>query len=76
MLHLLALIVPEISTFIRTNGHSQIDSAFNRNQEYIYFIWSETLSSTCYILFNQSSIPLNLRVTVSEQIDVYEGYQT
>jgi len=52
-LNLLALIVPEISTFIRTDGSPAIDP----DQEYIYHIWSETLPFACYILFNESSIP-------------------
>jgi len=29
---------------------------FDLDQEYIYFIWSETLPSACYILYNESSI--------------------
>jgi len=37
-LKLLAFIVPEISTFIRTDGHGQIDSVIDPDQEYIYLI--------------------------------------
>jgi len=35
-------------------------SASDPDQEYIYFMGSETLPSTCYILFDESSIPLDL----------------
>jgi len=54
---LLSFIVPEISTFIRTDGHGYIDSTIDFDQEYIYFVRLETLPSACYILFNESSIP-------------------
>jgi len=40
-----ALIVFEISAFIRTDGHGKIDSAYDPDQEYIYFMGSETLPS-------------------------------
>jgi len=62
-LNLLALIVPEISKFIRTDGLGQIDSVIDPDQEYILFICTETLSSACYILFNDSNIPFYSRVT-------------
>jgi len=35
-----------IDTFIRTDGNCRI-----------YFIWSETIPSACYILFKEHSIP-------------------
>jgi len=48
----LALIVSGISAFIRTDGHGwisrlviEIDSASDPDQEYIYFVLSETLPS-------------------------------
>jgi len=56
-LNSLAAFVPEKSTFIRTHGHVQIDSAIYSDQEYIFLIWSETLPSDCHILFNESSTP-------------------
>jgi len=34
----LAFIVPEISTFIRTGGHGQIDLAIDPDEEYIYIL--------------------------------------
>jgi len=34
-----------------------MDSASDPDQEYIYFVGSETLSSACYILSDESSIP-------------------
>jgi len=48
----LALIECEISAFIRTDGQTVISDP---EQEYIYFMVS--LSSTCYILSDESSIP-------------------
>jgi len=60
----LALIVSEISAFIRLDG--QTDCASDPDQEYIfiyfififiYFMWSETLPSACYILSDESIIP-------------------
>jgi len=59
-LNLLAFIVPEISTFIGTEGHGQTELAVDPDQEYIYLIWSETLPFACYILFNESSMPFLL----------------
>jgi len=53
-LNSLALIVSEISAFIRTA--CQIDSASDPDQEYIYFMGSETLPSACYILSDESGI--------------------
>jgi len=41
----------------RTNGHGFIDAASDPDQEYIYFIRSETLPSACYILSDETSIP-------------------
>jgi len=52
-----AFIVSDISAFIRTDGHGLIDSASNPDQEYIYFMGSETLPSACYILSEESNIP-------------------
>jgi len=60
-LNSLALIVSEISAFIRTNGHGYIDSATDPDQEYMYFMASETLPSACYILSDESSIPFYYR---------------
>jgi len=40
-------------------------SASGPDQEYIYFIGSETLPSTCYILFDESRIPFNSTSSVS-----------
>jgi len=54
---IVAFIVFEISAFIWTDGHGQIDSASDPDQEYIYFMGSETLPSACYILSDESSIP-------------------
>jgi len=54
---IVAPIVSEISAFIRTDGHGYIDSASDPNQEYIYFMGSETLPSACYILSDESSTP-------------------
>jgi len=56
-LNLLAFIVSEMLTFLRTGGHGQIDLAIDADQEYLSVIWSETLPSACYILFNESSLP-------------------
>jgi len=41
----------------QTDGQGQIDSSIDPDKEYIYLIWSECHPSTCYILFNESSIP-------------------
>jgi len=58
-LNLLAFIVPETSAFIRTDVHGQIESAVpDPDQEYKYTLYGETLPSACYILFNESNIPL------------------
>jgi len=38
-LNLLAFIVPEIPTFIRTDGHGHIDSAIDPDQEYVYTLY-------------------------------------
>jgi len=46
-----ALKVSEISAFIRTDG--QTDSAGDSDQEYKYFMGSETLPSACYILSDE-----------------------
>jgi len=40
----------------RTDGHGLI-SATDPDQEYMYFMGSETLPSACYILSDESSIP-------------------
>jgi len=40
-----------------------MDTASDRDQEYIYFMGSETLPSACYILSEESSIPFTQRVT-------------
>jgi len=53
----LALIVSKISAFMRTNGYGKIDSASDPDQEYMYFMGSETFPSACYILSDESSIP-------------------
>jgi len=39
-----------VHTDRRTDGHGYIDSASDPDQEYIYFMRSETLPSACYIL--------------------------
>jgi len=54
---IVALTVSEISAFKRTDGHGWIDSASDPDQEYIYFMGSETLPSACYILSDEYSIP-------------------
>jgi len=46
-----------ISAVIRTDGHGEIDLDYNPDQKHIFFIGSETLPSTCYILFEESYIP-------------------
>jgi len=58
-LNSLAPIVSEISAFIRTDGRTDRRTWLERDpdQEYIYFMGSETLPSACYILFDESSIP-------------------
>jgi len=44
-----------------SDGHGQIDSAIDPNQEYICFIWSKTLPSACY--FSAKRVyPFTLRV--------------
>jgi len=53
---IVAFIVSEISAFIRTDGRGKIDSLSDPDQEYIYFIGSETLPSACYILSDESRI--------------------
>jgi len=53
--NILAVIVPEILVFIRTDGHVQFDSASDRDLKYIYFMESETLLSTCYIVCDKSN---------------------
>lgn len=50
-----AFIVPEILTFIRTDGYGRTDSAIDPEQEYIHFIWSETIHSACSIPFYSKS---------------------
>jgi len=67
-LNSLARIVSEILAIIRTDRQTDrqtdrrtdgwIDSASDPDQEYINFMGSETLPSTCYILSDESSIPL------------------
>jgi len=44
----LAFIVPEISTFIRTD-RARSNPTINPDQEYIYMYILEKLLSTCYI---------------------------
>jgi len=34
----------------QTDGHGYIDSAVDSDQKYIYFMWSATTPSACYIL--------------------------
>jgi len=41
----------------QSGGHVWIDSASDPDQEYIYFIASKTLPSTCYVLSDKSNIP-------------------
>jgi len=53
----LPFIVSKISAFIRTDGHGYIDSTSDPDQEYIHFMESGTLSSSCYILFHEISTP-------------------
>jgi len=47
-LNVLAFIIPEIETFVRTDEQGQTDSAIDPDQKYIYFIWLETLPRTSY----------------------------
>jgi len=54
---IVACVVSEMSAFIRTDGHGYIDLASDPDQEYIYFVGSETLPYACYILSDESSIP-------------------
>jgi len=55
---IVAPIVSEISAFMKDRRTAcQIDSARGPDQEYIYFMGSETLPSACYILSDESSIP-------------------
>jgi len=51
--------VSEITAVIRTNGHGLMDSAGDPDQEYTNFMELETLPFTCYILFDESSIPFS-----------------
>jgi len=39
------------------DGYNWIDSASDPDQEYIYFMWSDTLPSARFILSDESSIP-------------------
>jgi len=54
---IVACIVSDFSAFIRTDGQATFDSDSDPNQEYIYFMGSETLPFACYILSDESSIP-------------------
>jgi len=86
-LNSLAPIVSEISAFFRTDrrtdGHGLIDSASDPDQEYIYFMGSETLPSACYILSDESSIPFystsngynNYSFVIFDHILFYSGKQ-
>jgi len=49
-------IVSEISAFIRTDGQTDMARS-TPDQEYIYFMGSETLPSVCCILSYESSKP-------------------
>jgi len=51
--------------FLRSHG--QIESAIDPDQEYILFIWSETLPSACYILFNELYLTSTLIFTTSNR---------
>lgn len=66
-LNILTFIVPKIETFVRTDGHGYIDSTIDPDQEeYIYFISSETLlhdSPLCSIF---SSLKVYLVETSAE----------
>lgn len=50
-LNILAFKVPEMETFILTDGHDQIDSDIDPDNKYIFLIESETPPSNWYILF-------------------------
>ena len=62
---IVALTISEICLFIRTDGqtdrqtdgHGYIDSAVDADQEYIYFMGSETPPSACYILLTSPLYP-------------------
>jgi len=52
-------IVPEIDTFIRTNGWTGKDRLWLFiliKNIYSLYVWPETLICTSYILFNESSM--------------------
>jgi len=74
-LNSLAPIVSEISAFIRTDRRTDGDP----DQEYIYFLGSETLPSACYILSDKSSIPFystsNGYKNFKELILVFEAFK-
>jgi len=54
--NILGLIVSKISAFILTDRHGYIDAASDSDQKFIHSLGSETFSSTCYILSDESSI--------------------
>lgn len=49
--NIIAFKVPEIKTFILTDGHDQINSDIDTDNKYIFLIGSETPPSNWYILF-------------------------
>jgi len=49
--------VSKITSFIRTYGLGQFDFVSNPEQEYVYFIRSKTLPSSCYIFSGEYNIP-------------------
>jgi len=61
--NLLSFIVPEISTFIRTDGHGQIDSAIDPDQKYIYFVWSKRFLLLVTYFSKSITYPFTLRAT-------------
>jgi len=61
---IVALIVSKISAFIRTDGQTDmVDSASDPDQEYIYFMGSETLLLPVTYLPTNLIYPFTLRVT-------------
>jgi len=60
----------------RTDEHGKIDLASYPDQEQIYFMWSETVPSTCYILSLNTTYPFTLRVTDTTSDDRTFNIQT
>jgi len=57
-------------TLRRTDGIGYIDSASVPDHEYIYFMGSVTLNSTCYILSDESCIPTFFQLRLFEEVDI------